>query len=84
MDRLGLGDGISAGSDIRILKEIVDINPVKYNGHNDQYEVCAQRDAQHTMIRALDVDDHIIFIMLPCKDTKCANTYLLADAIQEG
>ncbi len=70
-----------------IIKEIIDVSPIKNDGMTGNYVVCGQKDAEHMCIQCRNSDGEEVMLLLPCSDRgmmgKCSNTFLLADAIQE-
>lgn len=61
------------------MSEIIDVSPVKWNALDEEWRVCAQSDATHTLIRWYDDDAELHMVFIDVKT--CKNLYLLADAI---
>lgn len=64
-----------------VVKEIVNVVPVKWDGIESDYIICEQSKAESMAIVITDEDNKNLYMLLPIGKVK--NTYLLVDAIME-
>jgi hypothetical protein len=81
---MNLGDTIKFLIPPYIIKNIVSVDPVKFDTINEQWVVCAQNHATHMMmhIEVTELDSTLYEMKTVLIEIgKCENIYLLADAI---